>query len=178
MRFRRKLLLVFALTILVCVAVAAWTTSFLVRRTFEKADAERTAALVAQFRREFDHRGEEVARRVEAVRPFARYRLYPNPTPMPLDDLFADGEAHAGSFILAAPAVEPLERRENPLGILLFEADAIILNDDLKLTVVNYDAPNFDDRLLVFFVKLQRVPYKVLEKLPHLRGVGFDNREF
>jgi signal transduction histidine kinase len=67
MRFRRKLLLVFALTIFVCVAAVAWIISFLVRRTFEKSDEQRTAVLVAQFRREFDRRGEEVARRVEAV---------------------------------------------------------------------------------------------------------------
>jgi len=67
MKFRRKLLLVFALTVVVCVAAVAWITSALARRAFEKADDERTAALVAQFRREFDRRGEEVARRVDAV---------------------------------------------------------------------------------------------------------------
>lgn len=67
MKFRRKLLLVFALTVVVCVAAVAWITSALARRAFEKADEQRTAALVAQFRREFDRRGEEVARRVDAV---------------------------------------------------------------------------------------------------------------
>ncbi len=67
MRFRRKLLLVFALTVFVCVAAVAWITSALARRAFEKADEQRTAALVAQFRREFDRRGEDVGRRVEAV---------------------------------------------------------------------------------------------------------------
>jgi signal transduction histidine kinase len=67
MKFRRKLLLLFALTVFLCVATVAWVTSALARRTFEKADEQRIAALVVQFRREFERRGEEVVRRVEAV---------------------------------------------------------------------------------------------------------------
>jgi len=67
MMFRRKLLAVFALTVLVSVAAVAWSISSLMRRAFEKANEERTAALVAQFRREFNRRGEEVARRVETI---------------------------------------------------------------------------------------------------------------
>jgi two-component system, NtrC family, nitrogen regulation sensor histidine kinase NtrY len=67
MMFRRKLLAVFALTVLVSVAAVAWSISSLTRRAFERANEERTAALVAQFRREFNRRGEEVARRVETI---------------------------------------------------------------------------------------------------------------
>jgi two-component system, NtrC family, nitrogen regulation sensor histidine kinase NtrY len=67
MIFRRKLLAVFALTVLVSVAAVAWSISSLTRRAFEKANEERTAALVAQFRREFNRRGEDVARRVENI---------------------------------------------------------------------------------------------------------------
>lgn len=67
MRFRNKLLLAFALTVFVCVAAVAWIVSALARRTFEQADGQRTSTLVAQFRREFDRRGEEVTRRVEAI---------------------------------------------------------------------------------------------------------------
>ena len=37
------------------------------RRAFERANEDQTAALVAQFRREFDRRGDEVAHRVEAI---------------------------------------------------------------------------------------------------------------
>jgi len=65
--FRRKLLAVFALTVLVSVAAVAWSISVLTRRAFEKANEERSAALVAQFRREFNRRGEEVAHRVESI---------------------------------------------------------------------------------------------------------------
>lgn len=67
MRFRNKLLLAFVLTIVVCVAAVAWIVSVLARRTFERADEQRTSALVAQFRHEFDRRGEEITRRVEAI---------------------------------------------------------------------------------------------------------------
>jgi two-component system nitrogen regulation sensor histidine kinase NtrY len=67
MIFRRKLLAVFALTVLLSVAAVAWSISSLTRRAFEKANEERTAALVAQFRREFNRRGEEVVHRVESV---------------------------------------------------------------------------------------------------------------
>ena len=67
MIFRRKLLAVFALTVLVSVVAVAWSISSLTRRAFEKANEERTAALVAQFRREFNRRGEEVVHRVETI---------------------------------------------------------------------------------------------------------------
>jgi signal transduction histidine kinase len=67
MTFRRKLLAVLTLTVLVSVVAVAWSISALARRAFEKANEERTAALVAQFRREFSRRGEQVAHRVETV---------------------------------------------------------------------------------------------------------------
>lgn len=64
---RRKLFAVFAITVLVSVTAVAWSISLLARRAFEKANEERTAALVGQFRREFNRRGEEVARCVDAI---------------------------------------------------------------------------------------------------------------
>ncbi len=67
MIFRRKLLAVFALTVLLSVVAVAWSISSLTRRAFEKSNEERTAALVAQFRREFNRRGEEVVHRVETI---------------------------------------------------------------------------------------------------------------
>ncbi|MFZ0419800.1 MAG: ATP-binding protein [Candidatus Sulfotelmatobacter sp.] len=65
--FRRKLLVVFALTVCLSVAAVAWLVSEVTRRAFVRSDDERTAALVTQFRREFNRQGEEVARRVEAI---------------------------------------------------------------------------------------------------------------
>ena len=67
MSFRRKLLLLFALTVSFSVAAIAWIVSDFSRRAFERANEERSTALVAQFQREFNRRGEDVVRRVEAI---------------------------------------------------------------------------------------------------------------
>jgi two-component system, NtrC family, nitrogen regulation sensor histidine kinase NtrY len=65
--FRTKLVIVFTLTIVVAVALVAWGVSTSTRRAFEQLDQQRTEALVAQFRREFVARGEEVVRRVQGI---------------------------------------------------------------------------------------------------------------
>jgi two-component system, NtrC family, nitrogen regulation sensor histidine kinase NtrY len=67
MKFRHKLLLAFTFVVLVCVVAVASIISALAKRTFEQADQQRTAALVAQFHREFDRRGEDIVRRVDAI---------------------------------------------------------------------------------------------------------------
>jgi signal transduction histidine kinase len=67
MMFRRKLEVVFALTVFLSVAAVALLVSGVTRRAFDRSEDERTAALVTQFRREFNRQGEVVARRVEAI---------------------------------------------------------------------------------------------------------------
>jgi two-component system, NtrC family, nitrogen regulation sensor histidine kinase NtrY len=67
MIFRRKLLAVFALTICVSVAAVAGMVLALTRRAFEKTEEQRTAALLAQFQREFSRQGDDAARRVQAI---------------------------------------------------------------------------------------------------------------
>lgn len=67
MTFRRKLLTVFALTVFLSVAAVALLVQLVTRNAFDKAENERTAALVAQFQHEFNRRGEDVARRVEGI---------------------------------------------------------------------------------------------------------------
>jgi two-component system nitrogen regulation sensor histidine kinase NtrY len=67
MNLRRKLLVTLALTAFLSVAAVAWIISFLVRRSFEQNNGERTVALVEQFRRDFARQGEDVARRVETI---------------------------------------------------------------------------------------------------------------
>ena len=67
MTFRRKLLAIFALTVFLSVAAVALLVQWVTRNAFEKAENQRTASLVAQFQREFTRRGEDVARRVEAI---------------------------------------------------------------------------------------------------------------
>ncbi len=67
MNFRRKLLLLFALTVFLSVAAVAWIVSLVTRRAFEQANELQAAALVGQFQREFKRHGDDVARRVEAI---------------------------------------------------------------------------------------------------------------
>jgi two-component system nitrogen regulation sensor histidine kinase NtrY len=67
MMFRRKLLAMFALTVFLSVAAVALIVSEVTRRAFARTDDERTAALVAQFKREFNQQGEEVVRRVDTI---------------------------------------------------------------------------------------------------------------
>ena len=67
MSFRTKLLGFFTLTIVAAVTPVAWGVSVYTRRAFEQFDHQRTEALVAQFRREYAQRGEEVAHRVQGI---------------------------------------------------------------------------------------------------------------
>jgi two-component system nitrogen regulation sensor histidine kinase NtrY len=67
MSFRIKLLLIFAVTVAAAVGLVAWGVSTTTRRAFERLDEQRTAALVAQFQREFAARGEEVVRKVSGI---------------------------------------------------------------------------------------------------------------
>lgn len=67
MSFRKKLLLLFAATVLLCVAVISASVYSTIRGSFEKADQDRANAVAAQFRSEFQRRGSEVARKVESV---------------------------------------------------------------------------------------------------------------
>ncbi|MGI9104306.1 MAG: sensor histidine kinase [Terriglobales bacterium] len=67
MSFRRRLLIALALIVLITVGAVSTVVSFRTRAAFEKAEAERTEALVAQFRSEFARRGDDVVHRVSAV---------------------------------------------------------------------------------------------------------------
>lgn len=67
MSFRQKLLLLFALTVLLCVAFISASMYSTIRHSFEQADQDRANAVAAQFRSEFQRRGSEVSRKVESV---------------------------------------------------------------------------------------------------------------
>ncbi len=67
MSFRTKLLLVVLLTIFASVSVVAYAVTYYTRSSFEAMDTQRTEALVAQFKKEFAQRGEEIARQVENI---------------------------------------------------------------------------------------------------------------
>jgi signal transduction histidine kinase len=64
---RTKLLLLVSLSITASVGAVAWLIQARAHESFRQAEQDRTTALVAQFRREFDHEGEEITRDVDAV---------------------------------------------------------------------------------------------------------------
>ncbi|HEY6303842.1 MAG TPA: ATP-binding protein [Terriglobales bacterium] len=67
MSFRKKLLLLFAATVLLCVAVISASVYSTIRRSFEQANQDRANAIAAQFRSEFQRRGLGVTRKVESI---------------------------------------------------------------------------------------------------------------
>ena len=67
MSFRTKLLAFFVVTIVAAVSLVAWGVSAYTRRAFEEFDRQRSDALVAQFRREYAQRGDEIAHRVQSI---------------------------------------------------------------------------------------------------------------
>ncbi len=67
MSFRTKLLSFFMISVVGAVALVAWGVSVYTRRSFEQFDADRTAALVAQFRAEYKQSGEEVVNRMQGL---------------------------------------------------------------------------------------------------------------
>jgi signal transduction histidine kinase len=67
MSFRRRLLLLFALTVIVSVAAVSVIVLLTARRAFDRANDDQTSALVAQFTQEFTRRGDEVSKRLQAA---------------------------------------------------------------------------------------------------------------
>jgi len=67
MSLRQKLMLIFAITIVLAVVAVAWTISRRAERAFQAADQQRTSAVVAQFRREFERSADDVSARIQRV---------------------------------------------------------------------------------------------------------------
>lgn len=67
MSFRAKVFLSITATVVLAVWIVAAVVSALVTESFERRDAQRTASLVNELQREFNRRGAEVARRVQAI---------------------------------------------------------------------------------------------------------------
>jgi signal transduction histidine kinase len=67
MSFRARLFLVFLATVLTSVVLVAGIVTHYTRAAFEDLDAQRTEALVAQFKKEYAQRGEEVVHQVENI---------------------------------------------------------------------------------------------------------------
>ena len=67
MTFRTRLLVVFTLAVVASVGMVEWLVTRATREAFERVELERAGALVAQFQREFDARGQEIVRAVKDI---------------------------------------------------------------------------------------------------------------
>ena len=67
MALKTKLLLLVTLSITASVGAVAWLIETRAHEAFRQVEQDRTATLVNQFRREFDHEGEEITRGVETI---------------------------------------------------------------------------------------------------------------
>jgi signal transduction histidine kinase len=67
MSLRQKLMLIFSITIVLAVVAVAWTISRRAEGAFQAANQQRTSVVVAQFRREFERRAEDVSARIDRV---------------------------------------------------------------------------------------------------------------
>jgi len=67
MTFRTRLLLIFAVAVAAAVGMVELVVSSRVRQAFENNETRRVNALVAQFDKEFQRRGEEIVRTVEGI---------------------------------------------------------------------------------------------------------------
>ena len=67
MSFRARLLILISLAVCLTAGLVTWIAVARMRSAYESLDSQRTAALVAQFRNEFQRRGEEVVRQVTGI---------------------------------------------------------------------------------------------------------------
>src|ERR1051326_1926408 len=83
-----------------------------------------------------------------------------------------DCQADAGALVNSA-SVQALEHRENAVGVLFLEADAVVADDDVHAAVAVL-AADLDARRHALAVELQRVADEVLQELAHLQRIGGD----
>jgi signal transduction histidine kinase len=67
MTFRTRLLLVFTVAVVASVALVEWLVTDSTRQAFERMETQRVNGLVAQFRKEFDERGQRIVRAVNGI---------------------------------------------------------------------------------------------------------------
>jgi two-component system nitrogen regulation sensor histidine kinase NtrY len=67
MSLRNKLLMTFSGIVVVSLVAVTWIVTNVTRHTFERINEDRTTALSAQFRREFERRGDEILQRLQAI---------------------------------------------------------------------------------------------------------------
>src|SRR4051794_30626215 len=67
MTFRTRLLLIFTVALVALIWLVEWVVLVQARHAFERSDTQRVEAVIAQFRKEFDRRREEIALAVKGI---------------------------------------------------------------------------------------------------------------
>src|SRR6187397_1874857 len=95
---------------------------------------------------------------------------------MSFDDLLADRQANARTLVLRA-SVEPMGRQEDALRVLVVEADADVLHENLGLSERATQRVDLHHWRLARFLELECVADEILKDLTNLHGVTFDARQ-
>jgi two-component system nitrogen regulation sensor histidine kinase NtrY len=160
MSFRRKLLLVFSVSVALSVSAVAWLVQEVTRKAFEETENQRTSQLVGQFQREFNRQGEEVTRRVENIAAFDtvnRMAAAPNGT----------SANSAEYFDLARSLAE-----SHQLDFLeLLESRGMIVSSAQWPAKFGYPDPNFQ----VLSPSAQQPAFLKLEQLQDSTALGLIN---
>jgi two-component system, NtrC family, nitrogen regulation sensor histidine kinase NtrY len=96
MTFRTRLLLIFTVAMIAVIAIVEVLVLGITRRAFEQAESQRADALVAQFRKEFDRRRDEIGRAVKRISDsdaIVNIALAPDPAPF-VNEATALASAH------------------------------------------------------------------------------------
>jgi two-component system, NtrC family, nitrogen regulation sensor histidine kinase NtrY len=96
MTFRTRLLLIFTVAMIAVIAIVEVLVLGITRRAFEQAESQRADALVAQFRKEFDRRRDEIGRAVKRISDsdaIVNITLAPDPAPF-VNEATALASAH------------------------------------------------------------------------------------
>ena len=67
MSLRQRLLLMFALVVVLVVGSVSWIVAYRARRAFDQVEQQRSTALATQYRTEFERQGQEVARDLDRL---------------------------------------------------------------------------------------------------------------
>src|SRR5918995_4801286 len=107
------------------------------------------------------------------ARALAGARLDPDAPAVALDHLLADGQADAGSRVLAL-VMQALEHHEDALVVLRLDADAVVAHFEVPLGIISSNTNMYPrDRART---ELQRIAHQVLQELRELRLVGVHGR--
>ena len=67
MTFRAKLFWIYAIAMVLAVGLVAAAVTLVTRQAFDQLNSQYSDALVAQFQREFERRGQDVVNRVQGI---------------------------------------------------------------------------------------------------------------